>query len=369
MVGYKFVILKANLNKEGKTKLLLRITIKGTRKYLEPTLNHHAIYLSIDEYNAIGHSRSKKLKSINQFILDEEIRIEKILSKISVFTFQKFADKYHTSELLSDGFSAKIKELHLKDKISSKNGYRDAMNAFVKYANIKLSDIDQDYIDGFIEYRNTYPSTYLRYLRHIIIRSGSPFKFKIKNVSKKKFPLLQWELEAIKKYKTPYATKQKHIDFWLLSYNCGGMNTKDWVWLKYEHLKGDILHKGRSKTGQEQVHVINSKAKEIITKYSRPGDYVFGIINDNMSPIQKETRYRTLMNNLRTTLNRLEKELQFTSRLTPYVARHTHGAILMDQGYTVKEISDSYGHGSTKTTEIYLHSMGIKKKKKMSEGL
>ena len=55
-------------------------------------------------------------------------------------------------------------------------------------------------------------------------------------------------------------------------------------------------------------------------------------------------------------MKRIGKELNLPIKLTTYVARHSFATVLKKAGVSTAIISESLGHTSEKTTQIYLDS-------------
>ena len=97
---------------------------------------------------------------------------------------------------------------------------------------------------------------------------------------------------------------------------------------------------------------------KIINKYDVPNClYLFPIFNDkHITELQKANRLHKVLSIVNARLKRIGKELNLPIKLTTYVARHSFATVLKKAGVSTAIISESLGHTSEKTTQIYLDS-------------
>jgi len=363
---WDFVILKGNKRQDGTFKIVLRVKHQRKSKYYPVTMDHQSIYVTQTEFNKLGTSSKKKLNSINEHLNEKRAYVSNIFKNIGLnFSFDRFKELYDRGHLLSDCFREKIKELDREGRYSSRNGYIYTMNSFKKYNDIPIEKVDVPYIKKYIEIYGNRP-TYLRYLRHILKRNGNNTfdHIKIENTQKHKTPLAGWELKSLKSYQSLYPGTQRVVDFWLMGYYGGGMNTKDWYFLKWENIKNDMAYitKHRSKTEEPITIPITTPLKKLIIKHANPdGIYVFGFITTEDKEAQFN-KYNSYIRYMGRRLNAVAKELNFKNKLTPYVSRHTHAHVLLNKNVPLEAIRDSLGQKDIKSTQVYTHTLLDNKK-------
>jgi integrase len=133
------------------------------------------------------------------------------------------------------------------------------------------------------------------------------------------------------------------------------MNFIDLVKIKVDHIQGNRLYYGRSKTGTSLSVLIHHKLRNILDFYladKKSGDYLFPTNYDGSSKhYQKYKSQRRRMNNR---LKIIARDAGIEANFTTYTIRHSWATIAKYLGISTALISESLGHSSIKTTEIYL---------------
>ena len=95
---------------------------------------------------------------------------------------------------------------------------------------------------------------------------------------------------------------------------------------------------------------------EIIRKYESSNIYLFPIFTEyHKTEIQRENRLHKILAITNIRLRQVGKELNLPINLTTYCARHSFATILKKAGVSISVISETLGHSSEKTTQIYLN--------------
>lgn len=345
---FTHTILKANLNKKGKTKIVLRV-YSGRIKYYPVIYRNQNIYVTPREFKSIG--KDPKFSDVAKFLSEEHDRIKAILARID-FTWSEFEKLYNGGDGLHDCFDAKIQELELEGKYSTAIGYRWAKKLF---PDVKLSKVNKAYIEPYKNY-----GCYLKYLRHVCNRNGHSIDIKVGSTPKLKIPLTADEIRLVIEFSSDLLELQRARDFFVLSYFGGGMNTKDWYFLKRDEVVNDVIFKMRSKTSTPVIVTINDEIRTIIRRYDKGGEYVF--------PFRMTFKgYRTWFGNYRRALRKLQKRLGIKTKITPYVARYTHASILRSRGVSLADTQESMSHKDMSSTRVYYGYMGIDKRRELQE--
>ena len=119
---------------------------------------------------------------------------------------------------------------------------------------------------------------------------------------------------------------------------------------------GHLIYK-RSKTGQELQVAWRPEMQTIVDRHpSLDGDHLLGVLN-NDATLKLRRQYQQQQSKVNYHLKRLSMHLGLSKPLTMYVARHSWATIARGMDIPVSVISDSLGHHSEKTTQIYLKSI------------
>ena len=93
-------------------------------------------------------------------------------------------------------------------------------------------------------------------------------------------------------------------------------------------------------------------------------DYLFNVLSGNKKR-KEESAYREYQSALRLFNNRLKglaRALHLSSLVTSYTLRHSWATTAKYRGVPIEMISESLGHTSIKTTQIYLKGFGLKER-------
>jgi len=102
---------------------------------------------------------------------------------------------------------------------------------------------------------------------------------------------------------------------------------------------------------------ITERMKTVIVKYGteqKPSEYVFPILNNDMSETRKKLRVKYVTKNFNKHTKDIGEELKFDVKLSSTVARHSRASVMNYQGQHYSIIGDMLGHTSIITTENYL---------------
>lgn len=362
---YEYVLLHHS-KPDGTQKLYLRVSHKSKKKRYPVVHNHKSIYITKKDLSKIGRTSKESLIQIRDHLAEDAKRVDSILAKMIVFDFEVFKAHYSHGILLSDCFDKKIKELQESNSFATRDNYIYAKKAFVKYLDISVTKIDDRYINGFIKLGGK--KIYLQRLRHILNREGNNTKIKIEGTQARKIPLTAESIDLIKNYNTISLAKQRSVDLFLMSYYGGGMNMKDWVYLKVEHVKSDTIVKLRSKTEEQLSVVITAPLRYLLDKYVEVNnEYYFSFIDHTLNAEEKHIRYKTFLSNMRRSLRQVREELGIKENITPYIARHTHASVLHNSGASMEDIKDSLGQKDIRSTKAYVGSMNTENKKRIAD--
>ena len=142
-------------------------------------------------------------------------------------------------------------------------------------------------------------------------------------------------------------------DMFLFCYYARGMAFVDLAYLTEKNIQGNTLLYVRKKTGQVLKVGLLPVMKQLIRKYRRSGQpFLFPILKKSNPSFQDYDSALRLQNKR---LGKLGKRIG--CHLSTYVARHTWASVAKMKGIADDVISESMGHTSLKTTQIYIASL------------
>lgn len=153
----------------------------------------------------------------------------------------------------------------------------------------------------------------------------------------------------------PFSSLWNARNYALIMFYCKGMNFIDLVQLKMEHIHGDRLHYGRSKTGAPLSVKIHPKLRTLLYFYrtgKKKGDPLFPTHYDGST--KHFEKYKTQRRRMNERLKIIAGDAGIQAPFTTYTIRHSWASIAKYMGISTVLISESMGHTSIRTTEIYL---------------
>lgn len=268
-----------------------------------------------------------------------------------------------------------IKELEDNRQISTAANYKSTLKSFKRFRNgknIALSKINDKVIQQYEAYlknegikMNTV-SFYMRVMRAVYNRAVedglAAEKQLFKNVytgidktEKRAVPLQT--IKAIKELYMPSRTLHFARDMFLFSFYTRGMSFVDMAYLKKTDLDNGILTYKRRKTKQQLSIKWEKCMQDIVNKWPSYNEYLLPIIT--IAGKDERTQYKSCQKNVNQQLRKISKMLKMRKGITMYVARHSWASIAKNMNIPLGVISDSMGHTSLKTTQIYLSAIDM----------
>lgn len=144
-------------------------------------------------------------------------------------------------------------------------------------------------------------------------------------------------------------------DMFMFSFYTRGMSLIDMAFLTPNDLAGGRLTYTRHKTGQQLSIKWERCMQEIVDRHHQKGArYLLPIIQKE--GINERQQYKSRSSWLCYKLKQIGTMIRLDFPLTMYVARHSWASIARSSHIPISVISESMGHESEQTTQIYLSS-------------
>ena len=292
------------------------------------------------------------------------------------YTADDVADKYNemAGELQFTTFTRHI-IAHLRKMGNSRTAdtYTSAMNSFMTYRMDKrtfLNDMTDEEMQIYQSWlkvngcgKNTI-SFYMRILRAIynravergLIDDEHPFRHVFTGYEKtKKRAVSVNVIRKIKELDLPERRKSLRFarDIFLFSFYTRGMSFVDMCYLRRSDIRNGVLTYQRKKTGQLIRIRWEPQLEEIVNRYAKECDgYLLPLVRKSSG--NEYQQYKRSQHTLNNRLKAIGKKLKLPDPLTMYVARHSWASTAKRMNVPLQIISDSMGHTSERTTQIYL---------------
>ncbi len=349
--------------------------------------------------------------------LEDKMTLQKVLheateiaEKINPFTFEAFETLISSQKSASNlefCYFQLIDRLKSLESISTASLYElsyKSLQAFYTYKTGKVTGLNFNHINDFFlkEYEKymidlqhksyTTVSIYLRNLRTVFnhaIHNGMieketyPFgkrKYQMPQAVKTKKVFSTENLKKLIESPTRTMEQERGKDFWLLSFNCNGINIKDLALLRNKDYSNEKIEFYRKKTvstnrnAMKKVEVfVNTKAAELIEKYRntdrRPDAYLFTIIGEKDDAETRHKKVRNFIHGINQGIKRWAKEIGLDEDISTYWARHTFATTIIRNGGTIEFVSEALSHSNIKTTQAYFAGFEDKHKKELMNTL
>lgn len=178
------------------------------------------------------------------------------------------------------------------------------------------------------------------------------------------------------------SSRERARDLWVFSYLCNGLNITDICNLKYksQDFKNGYIDFIRQKTKNSKRQdrsairiLLTNEVLNIIEKWGNPekkeDSYLFPFLYENLTAKDKKRIISNLNIRINIHMNNIGKILGVDSKINTYEARHSFATTLLTSEAPLAFISQSLGHSSFKTTQLYLGSFQINKAEKYLSAL
>jgi site-specific recombinase XerD len=376
----------------------IRIRIIHERK---PNYYTTKVKVTKEQYKSINEEKTRGNNRKNKIVIHELLKkANDIILKMDSFSFENFEKKFLGKQgklnNVQEAFSAHIEQLKANGQINTASTYTTASKQLEKYHSkeLKFKDLTVQFLVGWENYmkqKKKSPTTIsintrcLRKLYNDAIKRGDasreqyPFGNddeglyqppEAKNIKK---ALSKPDLKKIFEYKAEEnSPEQLAKDIFIFSYLGNGMNLSDIFRLKYKNVTGDEIVFTRKKTGSKRKikHIavpIDNDMQQIIEKYGtkpiEPDKYIFNILTDDLNPEQETARIKQATKQTNKYLKRIAEKIGITGNISTYYARHSFASVLKLSGEDISYISEALGHSNLQTTENYLSSFDINKRR------
>lgn len=283
-----------------------------------------------------------------------------------------------------------IECLNKEGRYSTAHVYKNALLSFTTFCgtlNVSFRQVTRERLRSYGQYlyecglKPNTVSTYMRMLRSIYnrgVESGSaPYVHRLfREVytgvdirQKKALPVA--ELHRLL-YEDPKSERLRHTQaIAALMFQFCGMSFADLAHLEKSSLDRNVLRYNRIKTKTPMSVEVLDTAKEMINQLrnnhvalSGCPDYLFDILSGDKKRKDERTyrEYQSALRKFNNCLKDLARALHLNSPVSSYTLRHSWATTAKYRGVPIEMISESLGHKSIKTTQIYLKGFNLQER-------
>ncbi len=317
----------------------------------------------------IDHDTDLLQQIIHSFEMSgEDFSLQSVIDRYLSFQGSVYVLKY-----IEDYIAA----LTSKGKRGTAKNLRCTLNSFSEYLggkDIPFFELNEPLLLDYEEWlqckgiRRNSSSFYMRNLRSVYnkavrqgyVRQTDPFRNIYTGIDKTSKRAVDEsviaELKALELSGTDKLALAR--DLFIFSYCTRGMSFIDMAYLKRANIVNGTIRYNRRKTGQPLAVRIEPSVQKIISRYREMAyaDYIFPVIRSD-DETEAYRQYQSRLRYYNKQLKKLSGILGGDVSLTSYVSRHSWASSAHKHHVPLSIISDSMGHHSEKTTQIYLASM------------
>ena len=260
---------------------------------------------------------------------------------------------------------------------------KNRLKAYWKEETLKWQQITPEFLDGFIHYLKTEGlqensiNSYISCIRAmynkavnigVTSQSANPFRhLRLHRKETEKRAVPETVIEEIAKLDLKYSPElQLAAALFIFSYLTCGIPFADLARLTWDNVHDDIIIYKRIKTGTLVCIGITPGMKNLLKRYKqKDSKRLFPILPENEKITER--RYKNELRKYNSRLKKIGKMLKTPRQLTSYVARHTWATEALKKNIPLAAISQSLGHTSIKTTQLYLASLSQDKLNKANK--
>ncbi|MZZ85635.1 tyrosine-type DNA invertase cluster 3b [Escherichia coli] len=156
-----------------------------------------------------------------------------------------------------------------------------------------------------------------------------------------------------------------------------GMSFADLAHLEKSALEQNVLRYNRIKTKTPMSVEVLDTAREMINQLrnredAQPDcpDYLFDILSGDQKRLDERgyREYQSALRQFNNCLKDLARALRLNSPVSSYTLRHSWATTAKYRGVPIEMISESLGHKSIKTTQIYLKGFELRERTEVNKG-
>ena len=289
-----------------------------------------------------------------------------------------------------------IGRLRKEGRHSTAHVYKNALFSFSKFcgtSNVSFRQVTRERLRRYGQYLyecglkpNTI-STYMRMLRSIYNRGVEggyapyvPLLFHdvytgVDVRQKKALPVAELHKLLYEDPKSERLRRTQSIA--ALMFQFCGMSFADLAHLEKSALENNMLRYNRIKTKTPMSVEVLDSAQDIIKQLrnnqdsqSDYPDYLFDILRGDKrrKDVRAYREYQSALRRFNNCLKDLARALHLKSPVTSYTLRHSWATTAKYRGVPIEMISESLGHKSIKTTQIYLKGFELKERTEVNKG-
>lgn len=332
-------------------------------------------YQGTESVTRLNNQHRKKVAEALDII--SKLEEKKVLHTLTIQHLKELIEKSNNLSFIkyTENMIDDMKKVQRFGSARAYQGVISVLQTFTKTLDISFTDITYSFLVKFEQYHISNGNSLnglAVYLRTIKAVFNSAIKAKL--VERDLYPFTEYTIKTKKTRKRAISTtaisaieslsfEPNHPlynthNYFMFCFYSRGMPFADMSYLKWSNLiDGRIIYE-RQKTDKPYSIRVTPQLQQILDRYPKQenNDYIFPIITKATSEEQyRQVKWARSRYNKK--LKKIAELCGIQETLTSYVSRHSFASIANTLKVPITNISQMLGHGSIKTTQIYLDSL------------
>ena len=163
---------------------------------------------------------------------------------------------------------------------------------------------------------------------------------------------------------------RKAQELFILMFLLRGLPFVDLAYLRKSDLRDNVITYRRRKTGRTLSVTLTAEAMILVKRYMNrdsSSPYLFSLLKSREGTPEAYREYQSALRRFNNDLKSLSRKLRISSSVTSYTLRHSWATTAKYRGVPIEMISESLGHKSIKTTQIYLKGFELEERTKVNK--
>ena len=163
---------------------------------------------------------------------------------------------------------------------------------------------------------------------------------------------------------------RKAQELFILMFLLRGLPFVDLAYLRKSDLRDNVITYRRRKTGRTLSVTLTAEAMILVKRYMNrdsSSPYLFSLLKSREGTPEAYREYQSALRRFNNDLKSLSRKLRISSSVTSYTLRHSWATTAKYRGVPIEMISESLGHKSIKTTQIYLKGFELEERTRVNK--
>ncbi|HIS33616.1 MAG TPA: site-specific integrase [Candidatus Avirikenella pullistercoris] len=384
MASVKLLLNKSRALRDGSFPLVFQLIHQRRKKLIYTPYKLYPEEFDLQTQKVRRSDGSKlsirEVRSMNCYLMRQRRDIDRYIRELEsckpAYSVSDILIRYRIAQSdsgLLHYMDLQIGRKQLLGKFGTAAAYQSTRHSIALFTgphNISLRELDHIFIRDYADFlwrRGVGNNTICFYMRNLkaiynqaaidgySVAKESPFRYL--HIGPCKTTKRALDRKALRRIYQLNLTGKPHLelarDLFLFGFFTRGMPFVDILSLKKKNLRNGLIVYNRRKTDQRLQISLTPQLRYLIAKYENDTEFIFPVLSGG-NPKEMYRQYRRALERVNRNLKEVARLAEIDTPLSMYVSRHSWASQAKALGAPIAVISESLGHTSEKTTQIYL---------------